>query len=85
MHMPVLSGVGAIRALRATEAATQTARGARRQPIIAISADVVPEHVRDFIDAGADAFISKPVGWDALEAKIQELTTRAAAAVEPVS
>jgi len=81
MHMPVLSGIGAIRALRATEAAT----GARRQPIIAISADVVPEHVRDFIEAGADAFISKPVGWDALEAKIQELTTRAAAAVEPVS
>ncbi|MBY0511029.1 MAG: response regulator, partial [Rhodospirillaceae bacterium] len=79
MHMPGMNGSDAMRALRNAEAAA----GARRVPIIALSADVIPEHVRAFIEAGADVFVAKPVAWEALEAKMQELVGKGAAAVKP--
>lgn len=69
MHMPVMTGPAAIRMLRNFEVMSAE----RRIPIVALSADVVPEHVRGFLDAGADAFIAKPVAWRVLEAKIQSL------------
>jgi CheY-like chemotaxis protein len=78
MHMPGMNGSDAMRALRHAEAAAGTAR----VPIIALSADVIPEHVRAFMEAGADAFIAKPVAWDALEVKMQELTDKAADVVK---
>ncbi len=79
MHMPGMNGPDAMRALRNAEVAA----GAPRVPIIALSADVIPDHVRAFMEAGADAFVAKPVGWDALEAKMQELVSKAATAVKP--
>jgi signal transduction histidine kinase/ActR/RegA family two-component response regulator len=79
MHMPGMNGPDAMRALRNTEVAA----GTRRVPIIALSADVIPEHVRGFIEAGADAFVAKPVAWEALEAKMQELVGKDAADAKP--
>ena len=73
MHMPVLTGPAAIRMLRDFEVMSAE----RRVPIVALSADVVPEHVCGFLDAGADAFIAKPVAWRVLKAKIQALAPTA--------
>jgi CheY-like chemotaxis protein len=42
--------------------------------MIALTADVIPDHIRKFVNAGADAVVAKPVDWNQLDAKIQELT-----------
>ncbi len=70
MHMPVMNGPEVMRAIQKFEAETL----ARPTPMIALTADVIPEHVRAFMDAGAKAVIAKPVEWDKLEAVIRALT-----------
>lgn len=71
MHMPVMNGPDAMRAIRQAEEAR---RGSCRLPIIALTADVMPDHVRGFMDAGADLVVAKPIEWDMLDVKIRELT-----------
>ena len=70
MHMPVMNGPAVMRALQKFEAENS----ARPTPMIALTADVVPEHVRAFLEAGAKAVTAKPVEWDKLEAVIRQLT-----------
>ena len=71
MHMPIMDGPDAVRAIRAAEAA----RGrARRVPILAITADLIPERVRGFKEAGIDEIAAKPVNWDLVAAQILKLT-----------
>ncbi len=70
MHMPVMNGPDAVRAIRAAEAA----RGGRRVPIIAVTADLIPERVRGFRAAGVDDIAGKPVDWDKVAAQIVKLT-----------
>jgi signal transduction histidine kinase/CheY-like chemotaxis protein len=74
MHMPVMDGPEAMRTIHQAEAL----RGTPRTPMIALTADLIPEHVRAFLAAGADAVVGKPVDWGALEARIQQLTAHAA-------
>ncbi len=69
MHMPVMNGRDVMRAIQRSE----IEGGGRRTSLIALTADVVPDHVRTFIEAGADAVVAKPVEWNQLEAKILEL------------
>ncbi|MHB1207929.1 MAG: ATP-binding protein [Rhodospirillaceae bacterium] len=71
MHMPIMNGADAMRAIRKAEAA---AGAAARTPIIALTADLVPEHVREFLSAGADVVVGKPVDWGILEGWIRQLT-----------
>ncbi len=54
MQMPVMDGLAATRAIRATE-------GGRRLPIIMLSANAMPQHLEQAKDAGADQHVSKPV------------------------
>jgi signal transduction histidine kinase/CheY-like chemotaxis protein len=69
MHMPVMSGADAMRAIRESGNGT---------PLIALTADLIPEHRRAFLAAGADAVVPKPVDWDVLTSEIQRLArTRA--------
>ncbi len=70
MHMPAINGPDVMRTIQKAEMDA----GGRRTPMIALTADVLPEHIRTFVDAGADAVVAKPVEWNQLEAKIQELT-----------
>ncbi len=70
MHMPVMNGPDAVRAIRAGEAA----RGAPRVPILAVTADLIPERVRGFREAGVDDIAGKPVNWDSVDAQIRQLT-----------
>ncbi len=60
--MPVMDGLTAIRKLRAHEAAS----GAPRTPVLALTANAMPEHVRASRQAGADGHVSKPVSATAL-------------------
>jgi PAS domain S-box-containing protein len=57
MQMPVMDGLDAVREIRAREAAT----GAARTPIIMLTANARPEHVRASRRAGADLHLEKPI------------------------
>lgn len=57
MQMPVMDGLTAIRLIRERERET----GARRTPILALTANAMPEHARASADAGADGHLSKPI------------------------
>lgn len=55
MHMPVLSGLDVLRQLRFMQA------GAKSTPVIVLSADATTQAARDAEEAGAPAFLTKPV------------------------
>jgi signal transduction histidine kinase/ActR/RegA family two-component response regulator len=57
MQMPVMDGLTAIRAIRARE----RAEGAARTPILALTANAMPAHIRASREAGAGGHITKPV------------------------
>jgi len=76
MHMPMMNGREVMRAILKGE----SGKSDGRTPLIALTADVVPDHVRAFVDAGADAVIAKPVEWNQLEEKILELVNVSATA-----
>jgi PAS domain S-box-containing protein len=57
MQMPVMDGLTAIRLIREREQAT----GVRRTPILALTANAMPEHARASAEAGADGHLSKPI------------------------
>ncbi|MFL6572915.1 MAG: ATP-binding protein [Burkholderiales bacterium] len=54
-NMPGMGGVEALKALRLMM------RGRQRLPVIMLSADVTLEAKREALEAGADAFLSKPI------------------------
>lgn len=62
MLMPELDGLSATRQWRATEAA----EGRSRTPIVALTANASDEDVRQSLQAGCDAHLTKPVGMAAL-------------------
>lgn len=57
MQMPVMDGLEATRAIR-----TLPGRAAL-VPIVAVTADAMPEHRRIYLDAGVDALLTKPIDW----------------------
>ena len=57
MQMPVMDGLAAVREIRELEAAS----GAPRVPIIMLTANARPEHVRASREAGADLHLEKPI------------------------
>ena len=71
--MPGMGGIEALQALRLMM------RGRERLPVIMLSADVTPEAKREALEAGADAFLPKPI--EALRL-LEEIQTLCAAAQE---
>lgn len=69
INMPVMDGVSATRAIRAEE------RGAARvrTPIIALTANAMDHQRADYLAAGVDAHVSKPIDLTALFAAIAEV------------
>jgi signal transduction histidine kinase/ActR/RegA family two-component response regulator len=57
MQMPVMDGLTAIRLIRERERTT----GAPRTPILALTANAMPEHAAASAQAGADGHLSKPI------------------------
>ncbi len=64
-NMPGLGGIEALQAMRLMTG------GLERLPIVILSADVTPEARRECLEAGADAFLSKPVEAARLLEQIQ--------------
>ncbi|MEO7013063.1 MAG: ATP-binding protein [Dokdonella sp.] len=56
LHMPGVSGLDLLRQMRVMEAG-----GGRRTPVLVLSADVTPESIQRCEQAGARAFLAKPV------------------------
>ncbi|MCL1633672.1 ATP-binding protein [Luteimonas sp. SX5] len=80
MHMPQLSGLDVIRQLRFMQA------GSKRTPIIVLSADATPQASRDAEEAGAQAFLTKPVVVGKLLETIADvMSPQKTPAVRPVS
>jgi PAS domain S-box-containing protein len=73
MQMPVLDGYDAVRQLRA--------RGFTK-PILACTAFAMSEDRDECIGLGCDDFISKPIQWDRLMAKLTRLLTAKEGAAE---
>ncbi len=57
VRMPVLDGPSASRAIRDLEEKL----GRRRTPIIALTANAMAHQVEDYLQAGMDAFVAKPI------------------------
>jgi signal transduction histidine kinase/ActR/RegA family two-component response regulator len=57
VQMPVMDGPTATRRIREREAET----GRRRTPIIALTANAMSHHVADYLAAGMDAHVAKPI------------------------
>jgi signal transduction histidine kinase/CheY-like chemotaxis protein len=57
IQMPVMDGLAATRAIRVLEAA----EGRPRTPIIAVTANGVAEQASEYMDAGMDALVPKPI------------------------
>jgi PAS domain S-box-containing protein len=66
MQMPVMDGLTAIRRIREHEAASATAPA----PICVLTANAMPEHQAAARQAGADAFLTKPIHAEALIAMV---------------
>ncbi|NUB44075.1 response regulator [Fertoebacter nigrum] len=60
MNMPGMDGLETFRRLRAMEGA------AAALPVVAMTADAMPEHRRACLDAGMDGYVSKPMSPDGL-------------------
>jgi two-component system sensor histidine kinase RpfC len=68
MHMPRFTGLDVLRQLRYMQA------GGRQTPVIVLSADATAQAARDALEAGAPAFLTKPVMVARLLETIAELS-----------
>jgi len=66
IEMPVLDGYATTRVLREREAA----QGGPRTPVIALSADALPDSRRRAGEAGMDDFLTKPIAMEALRSAL---------------
>ena len=66
-NMPGLGGVETLQALRVTT------RGRGRIPVIMLSADATPESRKEALEAGADAFLPKPIDARRLLDEVQRV------------
>jgi CheY-like chemotaxis protein len=71
MQMPVLDGYGAVRQIREWE----VKQGAAPTPIAALTASALEEDVKNTIEAGCTAHMSKPIKKSRLLPAIRELTS----------
>jgi CheY-like chemotaxis protein len=67
VEMPGLDGPSATAEIRARE----KAEGRRRTPIIALTANAMPDQVARYLAAGMDGFVSKPIAASRLFAALQ--------------
>ena len=69
LHMPGVSGLDLLRHMRVMEAG-----GGRRTPVLVLSADVTPDSIQRCEQAGARAFLAKPVVASRLLDILAEIT-----------
>ena len=66
IQMPRMDGVSATRAIRRYEADLTL----RRTPILAVTANVMEDQVRGYLEAGMDGVVAKPINVESLLEKI---------------
>ena len=71
IQMPEMDGVAATRAIRSLEAA----EGRPRTPILALSANALPQQVEAYHAAGMDGHVAKPIELARLQAALEEVLT----------
>ncbi len=76
VHMPGSDGIAAARHIRAAE----TERGARRTPIIALTANALDEDRDACLAAGMDGFLTKPLDRERLAGALSTVPARASLA-----
>ncbi len=76
VHMPVMDGVSATRAIRQREAAA----GRAPTPILALTANAMSHQVAEYIASGMDGFVAKPIEISALFTAIETALADAEAA-----
>jgi signal transduction histidine kinase/CheY-like chemotaxis protein len=81
VQMPVMDGPTAVRQIRAAEAA----QARPRTPIYALSANAMIHHVRDYLDAGMDGHLAKPISIDLLLGVLADIEQRARSSDETIS
>ncbi|MDR6627176.1 ATP-binding protein [Caulobacter segnis] len=69
VHMPVMDGLSATHAIRAMQGPKA------RVPILALSADVMPEQIARCLAAGMDGHLAKPIVREALLAAVARFAT----------
>lgn len=62
VQMPVMDGLSATRAIRCAEAGT----GRARTPIIALTANVMSHQITEYVAAGVDGHVAKPINVNEL-------------------
>ncbi|MCW8944195.1 MAG: ATP-binding protein [Sedimenticola sp.] len=67
VHMPIMDGKEATRRIREIESGTD------QTPIIALSADIIPEHRDELLSSGADIYLTKPIDDNKLWGVISSL------------
>jgi signal transduction histidine kinase/CheY-like chemotaxis protein len=77
VQMPVMNGVDATLAIRALEAE----RGLAPTPILALSANVMRHQIDDYLAAGMNGFVAKPIEMAALIGAIEDALAPAAGEV----
>nr|WP_209980726.1 ATP-binding protein [Azospirillum picis] len=70
MEMPVLDGRSTARAIRRMDGPVA------RIPIVGLSADALPEHRDGHMAAGLDAYLTKPIDWEQLNAVLVDMAVR---------
>jgi CheY-like chemotaxis protein len=69
IQMPEMDGVTATKTIRAEEAAT----GRKRIPIVALSANAMTHQVKEYLGAGMDMHVPKPIELGRLHAALQQV------------
>jgi two-component system sensor histidine kinase RpfC len=80
LHMPGVSGLDLMRELRVMEAGSS-----KRTPVLVLSADVTPESIQRCEQAGARAFLPKPVVASRLLDALADIATTGQVAASPAS
>ncbi len=75
VQMPVMDGLAATREIRARE----TAENRPRTPIVALTANAMNHQIKDYVDAGMDAHVAKPIEPALLFQVVKTVLTDAAA------
>ncbi|CAD7717048.1 Sensory/regulatory protein RpfC [Xanthomonas hydrangeae] len=80
LHMPGMSGLDMLKQLRVMQAS-----GMRYTPVVVLSADVTPEAIRSCEQAGARAFLAKPVVASKLLDTLADLAVSTRALATPTA
>jgi CheY-like chemotaxis protein len=75
IQMPEMDGIAATRAIRAAEAQT----GRPRTPIIAVSANAMAHQVKEYLAAGMDGHVAKPIELAKLHAALEAAVAKISA------